>query len=125
MTLHVLAVDDSHIMRGLLKLALTAARFRVTTAEDGLDGLDKLAGIAPDVILSDLNMPRLDGFGFIRAVRSDPARRGVPILCLTSESAPHLRSRARDLGATGWIVKPFVPDDLIAAIFRVSGRIPT
>ena len=109
-------------MRGMLNMALSSAGFQVTLAEDGIDGLEKLAGIAPDVIISDINMPRLDGFGFIEAVRKDPARAGLPILCLTTESAPELKDRARRLGATGWIVKPFDEARLIAAIRRVAGR---
>jgi two-component system chemotaxis response regulator CheY len=120
--IHVFAVDDSRTMRGMLNMALSAAGFQVTLAEDGLDGLQKLAGLSPDVIISDINMPRLDGFGFIAAVRSDPARHGLPILCLTTESAPDLKARARELGATGWIVKPFDEAKLVAAIRRVSGR---
>jgi two-component system chemotaxis response regulator CheY len=121
-TLHVLAVDDSRSLRGALALALTSAGFRVTLAEDGVDGLEKLAGIEPDLIVSDINMPRLDGFGFIEAVRRDPARAGLPILCMTSETAPELKSRARALGASGWIVKPFDQARLLAAIRRVSGK---
>jgi len=122
MTLHVLAVDDSRTMRGMLNMALTAAGFAVTLAEDGVDGLEKLAGIQPDVIISDINMPRLDGFGFIEKVRLDPSRAGLPILVLTTESAPELKERARRLGATGWIVKPFDEVKLVAAIRRVSGK---
>ena len=122
MSLHVLAVDDSRTMRGMLRMALGAAGFEVTLAEDGVDGLEKLGGIEPDVIISDINMPRLDGFGFIEEVRRDPARAGVPILVLTTESAAELKDRARSLGATGWIVKPFDEAKLVAAIRRVSGR---
>jgi two-component system chemotaxis response regulator CheY len=123
LSLHVFAVDDSRTMRGMLNIALTSAGFAVTLAEDGVDGLEKLAGIAPDVIISDINMPRLDGFGFIEKVRADAARAGVPILVLTTESAPELKERARRLGATGWIVKPFDEARLVAAIRRVSGRV--
>jgi two-component system chemotaxis response regulator CheY len=122
MPLHVLAVDDSRTMRGMLKMALSAAGFDVTLAEDGVDGLEKLGGIDPDVIISDINMPRMDGFGFIEEVRRIPRRTGVPILVLTTESAPELKDRARRLGATGWIVKPFDEAKLVSAIRRVSGR---
>lgn len=120
--LHVFAVDDSRTMRGMLNMALSGAGFRVTLAEDGVDGLEKLKGLTPDVIISDINMPRLDGFGFIEAVRKDAACAGLPILVLTTESAPELKARARNLGATGWIVKPFDDVKLVAAIRRVSGR---
>jgi len=122
-SLHVFAVDDSRTMRGMLQITLASAGFDVTLAEDGIDGLEKLEGIEPDVIISDINMPRLDGFGFIEKVRQDPSRAGVPILVLTTESAAELKERARNLGATGWIVKPFDEARLVAAIRKVSGRI--
>jgi two-component system chemotaxis response regulator CheY len=122
-SLHVLAVDDSRTMRGMLTIALNAAGFRVTLAEDGIDGREKLDGLAPDVILSDINMPRLDGFGFIERIRADPGQAGVPILVLTTESAADLKDRASRLGATGWIVKPFDEAKLVAAIRPVSGRV--
>ena len=75
----------------------------------------------PDAIISDINMPRLDGFGFIRAVREIDRMRATPILVLTTESAPELRARARDAGATGWIVKPFDPHKLVKTIQMVTG----
>jgi two-component system chemotaxis response regulator CheY len=117
----VLTVDDSRTMRDMLKLALTDAGMTVLQAEDGLDGIKVLAqadGI--DVIITDINMPRMDGFGFIDHVRRDPKNRVTPILVLTTESEPAKKQRARDAGATGWIVKPFDPDKLIAAVHRVS-----
>lgn len=93
----------------------------VTTADDGVHGLEVLEGMAPDAIISDINMPRLDGFGFIRAVRAIDHLRAVPILVLTTESAPELRERARAAGATGWIVKPFDPGKLIRSLRLVAG----
>lgn len=120
MGLNVLAVDDSKTMRMLLNHTLSGAGFDVTLAEDGLDGLEKLKEATPDVIISDINMPNMDGFGFIGAVRADERYRGLPILILTTESAQELKEKARDLGATGWIVKPFEDQALIGAIRRVS-----
>lgn len=120
MTLHILAVDDSRTMREMLKAALSKAGFDVTLAEDGQHGLEVLSGIEPDVVITDINMPRMDGFGFIEGVRSDEGRRGIPILVLTTESAPELKARARDAGATGWIVKPFNETKLVSAIRRVA-----
>ena len=121
MTLKILAVDDSRTMRDMVRLALGAAGMTVTTADDGVHGLEVLEGMAPDAIISDINMPRLDGFGFIRAVREIERMRGVPILVLTTESAPELRARARDAGATGWIVKPFDPQKLVKTVQMVTG----
>lgn len=125
MSLRVLTVDDSRTMRDLLRLALAGAGFAVTQAVDGLDGLAVLrdgtaSGAGPDVIVTDINMPRLDGFGFIAAVRADAAHRGRPILVLTTEADAAKKARARAAGATGWIVKPFDPDTLAAAIRRVA-----
>ena len=121
MTLSVLAVDDSRTMRDMLNLALTRAGFDAAFAEDGVHGLEVLDGMFPDAIITDINMPRLDGFGFIEAVRTQDRCRAIPILVLTTESAPELKARARNAGATGWIVKPFDPAKLIAALRRVAG----
>lgn len=120
MTLRVLAVDDSRTIRNLLSAALMQAGFDVRLAENGEDGLQKLQESRPDVIITDINMPRLDGFGFIEAVRGSSSHRNLPILVLTTESAPELKSRAREAGATGWIVKPFDEVKLVAAIERVA-----
>lgn len=120
MTLRILAVDDSRTMRDMLRLALSEAGFEVHLAEDGIQGLEVLATSNPQVIITDINMPRLDGFGFIQAVRAREDFKGVPILTLTTESAPELKQRARDAGATGWIVKPFNKEKLISVIQRVA-----
>ena len=122
MTLNILAVDDSRTMRDMVRMALGTAGMSVTTADDGVHGLEVLEGMSPpDAIISDINMPRLYGFGFIRAVRDIDRLRAVPILVLTTESAPELRARARDAGATGWIVKPFDPVRLIKTVQMVAG----
>jgi two-component system chemotaxis response regulator CheY len=120
MSLTVLTVDDSRTIREMLRLALTDAGYRVVQAEDGVHGLEVLSGEAPDVIVTDINMPRLDGFGFIEEVRSDPKHRATPILVLTTESDAEKKNRARMAGATGWIVKPFNPIKLVDAIRRVA-----
>ncbi|MCX7559769.1 response regulator [Sulfitobacter sp. F26204] len=121
MTLEILAVDDSRTMREMIKLALLPAGFRVHTADDGLHGIEVLDGIAPDAIITDINMPRMDGFDFIDAVRKQENYRVTPILVLTTEAAPELKARARAAGATGWIVKPFDPVKLIKALQMVAG----
>ena len=116
----VLTVDDSRTMRDMLRVALSSAGYSVIQAEDGQHGLDVLAGSQPDVIITDINMPRLDGFGFIEGVRSDSRMRAVPILVLSTESDAEKKQRARAAGATGWIVKPFDPVKLVDAVRRVA-----
>mgnify|MGYP001791056832 CR=1 FL=1 len=120
MALTVLAVDDSRTMRDMLRLALTNAGFDVHLAEDGVHGLEVLETLTPDVVITDINMPRMDGFGFIDGVRATDDHRAVPILVLTTESAAELKTRARNAGATGWIVKPFDEQKLVSAIRRVA-----
>lgn len=120
MTLRILAIDDSRTMRDLLRASLEEAGFDVTTAEDGVDGIERLKAAAPDVIITDINMPRLDGFGVIEAVRGSEEAASVPILVLSTESGADMKDRARRIGATGWIVKPFDDLRLISAIRRVA-----
>ena len=115
----VLTVDDSPTIRTMLRCALADAGFRVVQACDGMEGLDQLRGEEPDVIITDINMPRLDGFGFIEKVRQSEAHRRTPILVLTTENDVDRKTRARNAGATGWIVKPFDPAKLVDAIHRV------
>jgi two-component system, chemotaxis family, chemotaxis protein CheY len=120
MTQTILTVDDSRTMRDMLRMALAEAGFNVLQAVDGVDGLEVLQRSAPDVIVTDINMPKMDGFGLIEAVRQDSRYRKVPILVLTTESDAAKKQRAKEAGATGWIVKPFEPTKLIAAIRRVA-----
>ncbi|MWB77438.1 response regulator [Pseudooceanicola sp. 216_PA32_1] len=121
MSLTILAVDDSRTMRDMIRMALAPSGFTVHVAEDGIHGLEVLDGIDPDAIITDINMPRMDGFGFIDAVRGQDDHRATPILVLTTESAPELKMRARNAGATGWIVKPFDPVKLVKALHMVAG----
>ena len=116
----VLTVDDSRTMRDMLRLALSEAGYRVVQAVDGVHGLEVLQGEAPDVIVTDINMPRMDGFGFIEGVRRSGPHRATPILVLTTESDAEKKSRARQAGATGWIVKPFNAAKLVDALRRVA-----
>lgn len=123
MSLRILAVDDSRTIRDMLSLTLNQAGFTPDLADDGIHGLEVLEAMspAPDAIITDINMPRMDGFGFIEAVRKIEKYRAIPILVLTTESATELKQRARDAGATGWIVKPFEPKKLIRALQMVTG----
>ena len=118
----VLTIDDSRTMREMLNHALVEAGYRVLQAVDGVEGLEVLQanGAEIDVVITDINMPRLDGFGVIEGVRADPAHRATPILVLTTESDAAKKERARSAGATGWIVKPFNPVKLVDAVPRVA-----
>lgn len=120
MSLRILAIDDSLTMREMLRQTLTEAGFDVVLAEDGIDGLAQLPDVDPDLILTDLNMPNMDGFGLIEAVRKGDIAARVPILVLTTESATTLKERARQAGATGWITKPFDEQSLVSTIRRVA-----
>jgi two-component system, chemotaxis family, chemotaxis protein CheY len=120
MTKTVLTVDDSRTMRDMLMLALQDAGYRVVQAVDGVHGLEVLDEERPDIVITDINMPRMDGFGFIEGMRAKSEYSGVPVLVLTTESDAAKKQRARDAGATGWIVKPFDPVRLVDAVRRVA-----
>lgn len=120
MALKILTVDDSRAMRDMLRHSLSAAGFSVVQADDGIHGLEILSAEKPDVVVTDINMPRMDGFGFIEALRADDSYRAVPVLVLTTEIDAAKKNRARQAGATGWIVKPFDPIKLVDAIHRVA-----
>ncbi|MFT6074703.1 MAG: two-component system chemotaxis response regulator CheY [Yoonia sp.] len=120
MTLRILAIDDSRTIREMLRMALCAAGFDVHLASDGQEGVEILEKVHPDVVITDINMPRMNGFEVIEAIRSGGGLRALPILVLTTESAQDLKDRARNAGATGWIVKPFDDAKLISAIRRIA-----
>jgi len=115
----IMTVDDSPSMRMLLRAALGKMGYTIIEAEDGIDAMEKLSNNRPDLLITDINMPRMDGFGLIESVRQDDSWRNMPILVLTTETSDEKKQRARIAGATGWIVKPFSPDKLAAAIRRV------
>jgi two-component system chemotaxis response regulator CheY len=117
----ILTIDDSRTMRDMLNMALSGAGFTVVQAVDGVDGLNAMAQQPVDVIITDINMPKLDGFGVIRAIRKDPAYDNTPILVLSTEAEQESKDIARDAGATGWIVKPFDPAGLVEIVNSVCG----
>ncbi len=123
MAITVLAIDDSRTMRSMVRRALDAAGITCEVAEDGVEGIRRFAELHPDVVITDINMPRMDGFGVIEAIRQDVANRAVPILVLTTETAPEFKARARTAGATGWIVKPFDDQSLVQVVRRVTGEL--
>jgi len=115
----VMLVDDSRTVLMSMSAILTKSGFDVVTASDGSDALAKLDAARPNIIISDLNMPTMDGLEFVREARKRPAVRFTPILMLTTESAQAKRAEAKAAGATGWLVKPVGPDELIAVIRQV------
>lgn len=115
----ILAVDDSPSMRDMVRIALTSAGFEVAQAADGQEALELARKTPFDLVLSDVNMPRMDGIELIRALRAEKAYRCTPILMLTTESCVERKREGKAAGATGWIVKPFDPAQLIAAMHRV------
>ena len=122
MTGQILTVDDSASVRMTTRMALTSAGFSVIEAVDGLDGLAKARIRRFDAIVTDLNMPNMDGLKMIEEMRRLPNQIGVPILFLTTESDAGLKTRAKAAGATAWLTKPFEPDQLVKLVTRVLGR---
>lgn len=118
----VLAIDDSRTIRNLLRVSLEGAGFEFHSACDGEEGVEVFPDIDPDVVITDINMPRLDGFGVISSLRSGPNKTHVPILVLTTESGDDLKAKARAAGATGWIVKPFDDGSLVSVLRRLTGH---
>ncbi len=120
MTLQVLTVDDSPTVREMIGDTLSAAGYNVLKAEDGEQGLRVLGSNPVDLIITDINMMVMGGFDFIREVRSDDSYDGTPILVMTTEISEDFKQLGRELGATGWIAKPFDPDKLIKVIQQVT-----
>jgi two-component system, chemotaxis family, chemotaxis protein CheY len=119
MPTRILTIDDSKTMRDMLMLTLVDAGFDVLQAVDGQDGLEVLDKERVDLIITDINMPRMDGYEVIRQLRCNPNHKSTPILVLTTESESTKKNLAREIGATGWMVKPFDPDRLVATIRKV------
>lgn len=117
----IMTVDDSSTIRQMVSFTLRDAGYGVVEAKDGQDALGKAAGTAIDMVVTDLNMPNLDGLGLIKALRGMPAYRFIPIVMLTTESQMDKKQAGRSAGATGWIVKPFQPEQLIAVVKKVLG----
>jgi two-component system chemotaxis response regulator CheY len=116
----ILTIDDSKTMRDMLMLTLSNNGFEVLQAVDGLDGLDVLGRETVDVVITDINMPKMDGYGVIQHMRERPEYDDLPILVLTTESDQEKKERARKLGATGFIIKPFNPTGLVDVLRKVA-----
>lgn len=115
----ILAVDDSASMRQMVSFALKSAGHDVVEASDGEDALNIAKSNKVNLVITDVNMPKMDGITLIRELRSLPSYRFTPILMLTTESAPEKKQQGKEAGATGWLVKPFNPDQLLATINKV------
>ncbi|HTX38481.1 MAG TPA: response regulator [Bryobacteraceae bacterium] len=116
----ILTVDDSASVRQMVKFTLCDAGYTVIEASDGQDAIRKLTGPV-NLVITDLNMPNLDGIGLIRRLRANPAHKGVPIIMLTTESQEARKLEGKAAGATGWIVKPFTMQQILAVVKRMVG----
>jgi two-component system chemotaxis response regulator CheY len=121
MSKRIMTVDDSASVRQMVSFTLKGAGYDVIEAVDGKDALSKLNGSPIHMIVTDLNMPNLDGIGLIKGVRANPSHKFIPIILLTTESQESKKIEGKQAGATGWIVKPFKPEQLIGVIKKVLG----
>jgi two-component system, chemotaxis family, chemotaxis protein CheY len=117
----VLTVDDSASIRQMVSFTLKSAGYEVVEANDGEDGLNKAKQKAVDLVLTDQNMPRMDGLTLIKNLRMLPNYRSTPILMLTTESSDAMKTAGKAAGATGWLVKPFDPQKLLEVVKKVIG----
>ncbi len=117
----VLTVDDSRTMRDMVSFTLRGAGYDVVEAPDGQAAMTAIAAAKVDLVITDLNMPVMDGLTLIRKLRAIPTHRSLPILMLTTEADEKKKAEGRAAGATGWIVKPFNPDKLISVVQKVCG----
>ncbi|MFN3200207.1 MAG: response regulator [Bradymonadia bacterium] len=117
----ILTADDSMSIRQLVSFTLRSAGHEVIEARDGYEALEKAKSSAFHLLLTDVNMPRMDGISLVRALRSQPQFKFTPMLLLTTESAGHKKQEGKAAGATGWLVKPFDPEQLLATVKKVLG----
>ncbi|MFY9317730.1 MAG: response regulator [Burkholderiales bacterium] len=121
MTKTILTVDDSASIRQMVAYTLKSAGFAVVEAVDGADGLEKARARPVNLVLTDQNMPRMDGISLVKALRGLPQYRATPILVLTTESGDAMKAQGKAAGATGWLVKPFNPQRLLEVVNKVLG----
>lgn len=117
----IMTVDDSASVRQMVSFTLRAAGYDVIEAVDGRDAVAKMNNKSINLFLTDLNMPNMDGIELIRNIRKTPQHKFIPILMLTTESQAEKKTEGKSAGATGWIVKPFQPEQLLAVIRKVLG----
>jgi len=121
MAKHILVVDDSSAIRQSVSFILEQAGFTVTQAQDGVDGLAKISSQAFSLVISDVNMPNMDGITLTKKLREQEAYKYIPIIILTTESQNSRMDEGKAAGATGWIVKPFDADKLLAVVNKLIG----
>jgi two-component system, chemotaxis family, chemotaxis protein CheY len=121
MSKRIMSVDDSPSIRQMVSFTLRNEGFEVVEAEDGRDALAKLDGNPVSLVVTDLHMPNMDGIELIRSLRANPSHRFMPVVMLTTESNQDKKNQGREAGATGWIVKPFKPEQLVAVVKRLLG----
>jgi len=119
MARRILTVDDSKTMRDMVSYTLKSAGFEVVEAEDGVGALALLASTTVDLVITDINMPKMDGVTLVKELRGRSAFKSTPILILTTEGGEDKKAQGRAAGATGWIVKPFAPDKLLQVVNKV------
>ncbi len=117
----ILAVDDSASIRQMISFTLKGAGYEIVEAADGQEGLDKAKAKPVNLVLTDQNMPKMDGLTLIKSLRALPQYKTVPILMLTTESSDTMKAQGRAAGATGWLVKPFDPQKLLEVVKKVLG----
>ncbi len=117
----IMTADDSASMRQMISFTLKGAGYNVVEAVDGKDALAKLSSTSINMLISDVNMPNMNGPELVRQVRANPAYRFIPIIMLTTESTDSKKQEGKSAGATGWIVKPFKPEQLLAVVKKVLG----
>lgn len=115
----IMTADDSASIRQMVSFTLKDAGYNVVEASDGRDAIDKLNGTTINMLISDVNMPNMDGIELVRQVRTNPAYKFIPIIMLTTESQDSKKQEGKQAGATGWIVKPFKPEQLLAVVKKV------
>jgi two-component system chemotaxis response regulator CheY len=117
----IMTADDSASVRQMVGFTLKDAGYAVVEADDGQDALNKLNGSGVNMLITDLNMPNMDGIELIKQVRSQQQFKFIPIVMLTTESQAEMKQKGKAAGATGWIVKPFKPEQLVAVVKKVLG----
>ncbi|ABJ78949.1 MULTISPECIES: response regulator [Leptospira] len=115
----ILIVDDSAVFRKILNLHLSNSDFDILEAVDGQDGLDKLQSDKVDLIVSDMNMPNMDGITFVKEIKKDPKNKFTPIIMLTTESQTEVKNEGLAAGARAWLTKPFSPEELVQTIHKL------